>query len=279
MAWNSAAPYTKALMFIHDAGVALGGPRGGELTIDPNVELVAGVGGQSAAQGGVIATTLRVDLFNPVKSYLTGMPRASVSTQSTNYDFEVGVSDGSWNLTKIQPAGFNFGFTANPAAMPTWTLNYWAALAAESASGAAQAANAGTVTDCGTDFVVTVDTLDAYCVGGTVALNTNPSWFRAANTKSAGYKRFPDAVLLGGGGDVWSCHLDCAKRILETTTDNFADTIDYGIEVKITGSTVSFTLSNLCSPRETTPFPTDDGPVIWGYDFVSLPGFGKGLVS
>lgn len=274
MAWNTAAPYIGALQYFDDSGTAIGDVRGGELVIDPNVQIESAIGGQASSQGGMIAVTARVDLLEPVKSYLTGIPRATASTQSTAYDFECGTTDGDYNLTKVQPVGLSYE-VSNDRPIPRCSIDYWAALIGEGSTGSGQAASAGN-TSCFSDFNVEVDSADYFCQRFAIGMRANPRWFRTLATKTTG-KRFPDAVILGT--EVWTVSLDLAKKIPLATSKIITDSIDQDIDVIITGSSLTFTLSGLQSPRERGPFQGDNGLVIWTYDFQSLPGFGHGLVS
>lgn len=275
MAWNGLAPYTGALQYFDDAGVAIGDIRGGELAIDPNVQIEGAIGGQASSQGGIIATTVRVDLLEPVKAYLTGIPRATASTASTAYDFECGTTDGDYNLTKVQAAGFSYE-VSNDRPIPRVSIDYWAAKVAEAATGSAQAASAG-LTDCFSDFSITIDALDYLCTRFAISMRANPRWFRAFGAKGSGNKRFPDIVLLGQ--EQWALSLDLAKKIPVASSSLLADSIDQDIDVIITGAGITFTLSGLQTPRERGPFQGAGDLVLWTYDFNSLPGFGHGAIG
>jgi len=275
MAWNAAAPYTGALQYFDDSGTALGDVQGGELVIDPNTQIEGAIGGQASAQGGMIGITARLDLLEPVVTYLTGMPRATASTQSTAYDFECGTTDGDYNLTRVQPAGLSYEVSQDRP-IPRCTLEYMAALIAEGSTGSAQAASAG-LTDCMSDFDVAIDGSDYGCQRFAIRLTNNPRPYRTLDAKSTNAKRFPDAILLGP--DQWSVTLDLAKKLPVASSSIIADEIDTDIDVVITGKGVVFTLSDLCSGRERGPFQGDSGLVIWTYELQSLPGFGKGQIS
>ena len=275
MAWNGLAPYTGALQYFDDSGVAIGDVQGGELTIDPNVQIESAIGGQASAQGGLIAVTARVQLLEPVKAYLTGIPRSTASTQSTNYDFECGTTDGDYNLTKVQPVGFSYEASAE-GRIPRCSIDYWAALIAEASTGSPQAASAG-LTDCWSDFDVAVDATDYMCQRFAISMRANPRWFRTLKAKTTNFKRFPDAVLLGT--QQWNLSLDCAKKMPVAASKIIADAIDQDIDVIITGAGVTFTLSGLQTPRERGPFQGDNNLVIWTYDFQSLTGFGHGQIG
>lgn len=267
--WNGLAPYTGALQYLDDNGTAIGDVRGGELVIDPNVQAEAAIGGQASAQGGMVQTTLRVDLLEPVKSYLTGIPRSTAATQSTNYDLECGTVDGDYNLTKMQAAGFSYEVSQDQP-IPRVSIDYWAALIGEADTGSAQAGSSG-LTDCMSDFDVDVDGSDYECQRFAVSLATNPQWYRSLDAKGTN-KRFPDAVILGT--EAWTVTLDLAKKLPVSVTSIIADTIDQDIDIVITGTGITFTLSSLLTPRERGPFVADNNLVIWTYDFQSLPGFG-----
>jgi len=273
MAWNSTPVITKAVQYLDDNGTAIGDLIGGELSIDPNVAIASGIGGQSSAQGGVIGISLRVDLVDPVLSYITGMPRATATTQSTNYDFECGTTDGDYNLTLMQPAGFTYELEGVPGTQPRCTLNYMAAKIAEASTGSAQAASAG-FTDCSSAFDVTIDSTDYRCRRASVTLATNPQPTRSLDAKPSGSKRFPDAYILGGQGDVWTCQLDLEQKILVANSSILADAIDQDIDIVITGTSIAFTLSSMLTPTEVMPFEGGDGIVLYRYNFQSLPGFG-----
>ena len=266
MAWNGLAPYTGALQYFDDSGTAIGDIQGGQLRIDPNVQIEGGIGGQASSQGGLIATTARVQLLEPVVGYLTGIPRATASTQSTAYDFECGTTDGDYNLTKVQPVGFTYE-VSNDRPIPRVSIDYWAALIAEGTTGSGQAASAG-LTDCFNNFTVTVDTADYLCTRFSVSLQARARWFRAFT----GSTRFPDAVILGE--ERWRCSLDLAKKIPHASSSIIANSIDQDIDVLITGTGITFTLSSLQTPTETGPFVGAGDLVLWTYDFESLPGFG-----
>jgi len=273
MAWPT-TPITGDLQYLDDSGTALGDIRGGEMRVDPNVQIEDAIGNQSSAQGAVIATTLRADVLEPVLTYITGMPRAAVATQSTNYDFECGCTGGDYNLSKIQPAGFSYEFDALNGGIPRVELNYWAALIAEGSTGSAQAASAG-LTDCSTDFVVSVEGSEVLAGVCTFRLNTNPRWFRAATTKTSG-KRFPDCVMLGR--DEWSCSLALAQKLAFSATSIITDDIDQGLTIGAVGQGIGFTLSNCCSPVEPYEFVGSGDIVWWRYDFQCIRGAGTGQV-
>lgn len=270
MAWNGLSPYTGALQYFDDDGTSIGDVRGGELVIDPNVQIEPALGGNASSQGGVIAVTTRVDLLEPVKTYLSGMLRATASTQTTNLDFECGTTDGDYNLTLVQPAGFSYE-VSNDRPIPRCTLEYWAARIAEASTGSAQIGSAGN-TSCFSDFDVAIDGSDYFCTRFAVGMRTNPRLFRTLDTKSASSKRFPDAVILGS--EQWTLSLDLAKKLPVATSSIIADSIDQDIDVIITGSSLTFTLSSLQTPRERGPFAGPNEIVLWRYDFQSLPGFG-----
>ena len=273
MAWNGTEIITAALQYLDDDGTALGDVRGGELSINPNVQIEGAIGGQSSVQGGIIEANLTVDLLEPVKAYITGMPRATAATQSTNYDFECGTTDGSYNLSLMQPAGFTYEVQPLTNNIPRCELRYAIARVAEASTGSAQAASAG-MADCGTDFDVTIDTTDYRCRRAAVTLATGPQPVRSVDTKATGYKRWPDAYILAGQGDRWSCSLDLEKKLPVASSSLLADTVDADIDIVIAGTSITFTLSSLVTPTEVMPFESGDGIVLYRYEFQSLPGFG-----
>ena len=270
MAWGDIV--TGALQYLDDSGTALGVVQGGSLSINPNVQVESGIGGQSSAQGGRIETVLTADLLEPVLSYITGMPRATVSTQSTAYTLETGTDGGDYNLTRVQPAGFTFGASAE-GRLPTCQLRYWAAKIAEAATGSSQSAPSG-LTDCWFDFDVAIDGSDYGCQNFSVSMDAGPSWYGSLDAKSSTDKRFPRAVILAGGGDKWSLSLGLAKKIPAATSLILADAIDEDIDIVIAGSGITFTLSSLLTPTETGPFEGGDGIVIYQYEFQAKPGYG-----
>lgn len=275
MAWPT-DPITGALQSVDDAGTAIGKVRGGELVIDPNVQMEKAIGGQSSAQGAVIGINLGVDLLEPVLTYITGMPRSTAATQSTAYDLEVGTTGGEYALTRVQPAGFEYSFDAMGGGWPRVRLNYMAGKASEETTGSTMASPSG-LTDCSTDFAVTLDGTDYLFGECTIRLNTNAFPFRSAGSKTTNEKRFPDAIMLGT--DDWSCSVATAQKIPASVIDYLLDDIDSGLELIATGQGIVFTLSNLCSGRMTMPFVGENNVVWYRYEFENLPGYGNAQVG
>ncbi len=264
-------------------GTSIGDVKGYTFNIDPNVLQDVSIDGITLSQGGVVKTTLDIEVNRPVKTFLTGMLRTSSGTSvTTAKEFTVGSQTGRVYVVGCQPAGFTYGVTQDQ--IPHCTLRYWGLMATEVTTGThVQPTQAGGVSDGWHNFVALLGTttgtgVDYGVQSFEIALNTNPQWYTdISSVKTSAQKRIPTAVLLGAQD--WTLTMDCTTKISHTVAKLTADDIVSDFSFTGDGGDIDFALASMPTPAEPWEIRGPNDLVVWRYQFKKPSHFAASIVA
>jgi len=269
MALNENAPYRGTVQYCMDynAGTpqAFGLVRGGGYVINPHIELYTGIGGQAKAEGGVVESRVRAVCVEPLKSWISGALRATVTSVVPAKTLVFGNSDQEWTLTGCQPDLMEVSWAVGEPLTVEWE---WLGLEpTQSEVGDTQAAVSGGLTDAWSAADVLFAAADYDCRRFACTLKNSARYHSSLDLRSEGSRRLPVAIRLGR--PAFEIAFECRKQIPAATLGLVADSIVTNLGASVTATGVTFTFTNLHCAAEPSKFEDDDGFVSWRYRFGS----------
>ncbi len=272
MPLNANAPYRGTVQYCMDyvAGTpptvtAFGIVREGGYAINPNIELYTGIGGQAKAEGGIVESRVGAVCVEPLKTWISGALRSSVTNVVPAKTLVFGNSDQEWTLTGCQPDTMKVTWAVNEPLTVGWE---WLGLEpSQTEVGDTQEAVTGGVTDPWSEADVLIATADYDCQRFEFTLKNNAAYHSSLDLRSDGSKRLPVGIRLGR--PQFAIRFECRKQIAAATLGLVADSIVTNLGASVTATGITFTFSDLHCTREPSKFEDDDGFISWHYHFSS----------